>query len=317
LKVVIGVELDAAQVARIKREFPGVEFVEAVGREKLDTSVADCEVIYGGHPKADTVTAATKLRWVQAFSAGVNHFPMKELAERGIPLTNASGAHGIPIAENILAMMLAFAIRIPTFIRAQDKREWLGWRDSEGKFELEGQTLLVAGLGGIGRTLAHKANALGMRVIGIRRDSAEQTPGVDRTYPAERLREALSEADHIALCLPLTEETTSFLGEPELRSMKSTAYVYNVGRGKSIDRNALIQALQEGWIAGAGLDVTDPEPLPPEDPLWAFPNVILSQHTSGNSPVMDQRVTDIFLDNLSRFLNGEPLRNLVDYDRGY
>jgi D-2-hydroxyacid dehydrogenase (NADP+) len=317
LKVVVGVRLDAAEVARMKREFPHVEFVEAYGKEALDTSVADCDVIYGGHPKADTIGKARKLRWVQTFSAGVNHFPLKELSERDIPLTNASGAHGIPIAENILAMMLAFAIRIPTFIRAQDKKEWLSWKDEGAKFELEGQTLLVAGLGGIGATLARKADALGMRVIGIRRNPTDPPPGVNTVYATEHLQEALGQADHVALCLPLTDETTDFLNEAELRAMKPTAYVYNVGRGKSINRAALIGALKHGWIAGAGLDVTDPEPLPSDDPLWSFPNVILSQHTSGNSPAMDRRVTDIFIDNLRRFLAGEPLRNRVDYLRGY
>jgi phosphoglycerate dehydrogenase-like enzyme len=188
---------------------------------------------------------------------------------------------------------------------------------SSTKFELDGATLLIAGLGGIGAGLAQKAKGLGMHVLGVRKRDVPPPPGVDEILTQDRLHEGLGRADHVALCLPLTDETTGYLGEAELRAMKPSAYVYNVGRGKSIDREALLQALREGWIAGAGLDVTDPEPLPSDDPLWSFPNVLLSQHTSGSSHQLDRRVTDIFAANLRRFLNNEPLENLVDYTLGY
>jgi phosphoglycerate dehydrogenase-like enzyme len=317
IRVVVGVELDAEQLQRIQDRAPAVEVVYAPSNDELPASLHDAVVLFGGRKYADLLPHAPQLRWIQTYSAGVNGLPMEALAERSILLTNASGAHGAQISENILSLMLAFAIRLPMLVRAQSNHEWIA-RDFDGeKFVLEGQTLLIAGLGGIGAALARKAAALGLHVIGVRHRELDPPEGVSELIPAENLRSGLGRADHVALCLPLTPATTGFLGEPELRAMKRTAYVYNVGRGQSIDRVALLRALREGWIAGAGLDVTDPEPLPPDDPLWDFPNVILTQHTSGGAPDLDRRVTDIFLDNLDRFLRGEPLRNLVDYGRQY
>jgi len=316
MQVLLGTELAPEDVARLRAAFPDVEFVEAAGREKMPSAAAICEVIFG-HVSEAVLDAAPRLRWVQARSAGVDHLPLNALAAHGILLTNGSGAHGVPIAESILALMLAFAIRLPTLIEGQRRREW-GYGDVyDEKFELDGQTLLVIGLGDIGGTLARKAKGLGLRVLGVRKRPLPPPPGVDELIPAERLHDALAQADHVALCLPLTEATTAFLGEAELRAMKPTAYVYNVGRGQSIAREPLLRALREGWIAGAGLDVTDPEPLPPDDPLWSFPNVLLSQHSSGHSPFNSRRVTDIFLENLRRFLAGEPLKNVVDPARRY
>jgi phosphoglycerate dehydrogenase-like enzyme len=317
VRVVVGVELEPEQLARIRGLFPVAEIVYAPANEELRAAMPDAEVLFGGRGHADLLPLAPRLRWIQTYSAGVNGMPMEALAARSILLTNASGAHGAQIAENILALMLAFAIRLPLLVRAQTSHDWIA-RDFDGKkFVLEGQTLLIAGLGGIGAALARKAAGLGLHVIGVRHRDLAPPEGVSELVPAARLRDALARADHVALCLPLTPETTGFLGEAEFRAMKQTAHVYNVGRGQSIDRESLFRALREGWIAGAGLDVTDPEPLPPDDPLWDFPNVILTQHTSGGTPDLDRRVTDIFLDNLRRYLDGEPLRNLIDYGRGY
>jgi phosphoglycerate dehydrogenase-like enzyme len=317
MRVLIGVELDPEEIARLRDEFPELDFEEALGQEALSEKIAGFDILFGGHPKADHIASASRLRWIQSYSAGINAFPLSDLKTRSVALTNASGAHAIPIAENILAMMFAFAIRLPDFVRAQQQRLWERRDMASEKFEVHGQTLLIAGLGGIGAGLALKAHALGMRVVGLRNRELPPPDGVDEIVRKENLLGALGRADHVALCLPLTEETTAFMGEVELRGMKPSGYIYNVGRGKSIDRQALLNALSEKWIAGAGLDVTDPEPLPEDDPLWTFPNVILSQHTSGSSRQLDRRVTDIFAANLRRFLNGDELENLVDYDRGY
>jgi phosphoglycerate dehydrogenase-like enzyme len=174
----------------------------------------------------------------------------------------------------------------------------------------------VIGLGDIGGTLARKADALGMRVIGVRRNP-RPAPGVSHVYPNEQLTTALGQADHVALCLPLTTDTHHYIGAAELRVMRPTAYIYNVGRGGSIDEPALVEALRHGVIAGAGLDVTDPEPVPTDSPLWAMSNVILSQHTSGMSPHNADRVTALFAANLTRFLAGEPLQQRIDPQLGY
>jgi phosphoglycerate dehydrogenase-like enzyme len=231
-------------------------------------------------------------------------------------ITNSSGAHGDPISELILAHMLAFATGLDRLIRAQRDHRHISKEIVQTKFELAGQTLCVVGLGDIGGTLARKADALGMVVTGVRR-SSHPVQGVSHLYPTSQLHTALAQADHVALCLPLTNHTRHFIGAAELRAMRPTAYIYNVGRGASIDEAALVHALQTGMIAGAGLDVTDPEPVPADSPLWDMPNVILSQHTSGSSPHNANRVTELFAANLTRFLAGEPLQQRIDPARGY
>ncbi len=317
MKVILATQLKPEDGERLRRAFPEVEFLEAFHEEAIQSVIAEGEAIFGGHISADLLERAERLKWIQTRSAGTNHLPIAAIMARNILLTNASGAHGIPIAENILALMLAFAIRLPTLLQLQKEREWspeLVWKE---KFTLEGQTLLVIGLGDLGATLARRASALGMRVFGIRRRPLPPPPGVERVYRREEIGEALAQADHVALCLPLTDETIAYIGEAELRQMKPTAYLYNAGRGPSIAAEPLVRALQEGWITGAGLDVTDPEPLPADHPLWSLPNVILTQHTSGASPFNSRWVTDIFIENLRRYLNGEPLRNRVDPELGY
>jgi len=273
-------------------------------------------VIFSKHWPAEAMKQTHALRWVQAGTAGVDHLLRLGLPERGVLITNSSGAHGDPISELILSHMLAFATGLHTLIRVQSERRLVQSQVIQTKFELGGQTLCVIGLGDIGGTLARKGASLGMHVIGVRR-TGRPAPGVAKVYPAEDLTMALAQADHVALCLPLTSDTRHIIGAKELRAMRSTAYIYNVGRGASIDPDALIQALRTGEIAGAGLDVTDPEPVPADSPLWSMPNVILSQHTSGSSPHNANRITDLFAANLTRFLAGEPLHQVIDPARGY
>jgi D-2-hydroxyacid dehydrogenase (NADP+) len=314
--VVIGEAIGETNLARLAQTHPDLEFRYCVEQESYLANVADAEIIFSKQFPPGTLELAQKLRWVQAGTAGVNHLLAAGIAERAILLTNARGAHGTPIAEQTLALMFAFANRLPTLVRAQTARQPVARQVIAEKFELAGQTLCVIGLGDIGGTLAQKAKALCMRVIGIRRTTAPFA-GLDVQYTPTQLAAALPQADHVALCLPLTTATTAIIGERELRLMRPTAYIYNVGRGASIEPNALIQALQENWIAGAGLDCTDPEPLPVDSPLWGMANVILAQHTSGSSPYNADRITQIFLENLDRYRRGEPLNNVVDTVQGY
>ena len=184
-------------------------------------------------------------------------------------------------------------------------------------FCLDGQTLGVIGVGGIGSALARKAHHLGMRVIGLRRRLQDCPPYIDKQVGPEGLHDLLQESDHVALCCPLTAETKGMIGAAELDIMKPTAYIYNIGRGRTIQAEPLLRALKEGKIAGAGLDVTDPEPLPPDSELWDMPNVLITQHTSGTAPHNDDYMYDLFARNLQRFLAGEPLLNVVDKQAGY
>ncbi|MBX3001333.1 MAG: D-2-hydroxyacid dehydrogenase [Caldilineaceae bacterium] len=316
LIVIIGEDVGEENLARLRTAHPDVTFRFCPSVEEFVAAAADADVLFSKRFPPPVWERAGRLRWVQAGTAGVNHLLDAGLRGSPVILTNAVGAHGVPMAEVILAMMLAFATRLHLLIHAQRTRTWIKDEVLAHKFELAGQTLCVIGLGDIGGTLAHKAKALGMHVLGVRR-SATPFPGIDAQYTRDQLCDVLPAADHVALCLPLTDETQGVIGEEELRAMKPSATIYNVGRGASIDADALLRALHEGWIAGAGLDVTDPEPLPAASPLWTLPNVILSQHTSGSSPHNADRITAIFLDNLGRFRRGEPLRNVVDKTLGY
>ncbi len=317
MNVLLGVDLRESLRQGLGDEFQTVTFRVLEKDAELSEALRDCAVALLSRVSDADIATAEHLRWVQVWSAGVEHLPLRAFAERSITVTNGSGAHGSQISENILGLMHAFALRLPTLLRAQEHREWSRHDVWQEKFDIEGQTLLIVGLGGIGSALAPRASALGMRVLGIRRTVSGPVPGVESVGTREQLLAWLPEADHVALCLPLTDDTTGFLQEADLRAMKPTAYVYNVGRGKSIDRIALLNALQEGWIAGAGLDVTDPEPLPADDPLWGLPNVILTQHTSGSSPRIQEKVLAIFRKNLRRYLAGESLINVVDPVTGY
>jgi phosphoglycerate dehydrogenase-like enzyme len=320
LVVLVGEDVGPANLARILAVDPRIEVIFCPEIDSFVAAAPRADVIFTKRLPAAAVASAERLRWVQAGTAGVEGMLAAGLRDRardgGVILTNASGAHGVTMAEVVLAMMLAFATRLHTLLHAQAQRRRARDEVVARKFELEGQTLLVLGLGDIGGTLARKARLLGVRVIGIRRDSSP-SPDVDEQHRPDALRDVLPRADHVALCLPLTAETRGIIGESELRAMRPTAYIYNVGRGASIDGDALLRALREGWIAGAGLDVTDPEPLPADSPLWDLPNVILSQHTSGSSPRNADRITDILIDNLARYLRGAPLRNRIDPVRGY
>ncbi|MEZ4859801.1 MAG: D-2-hydroxyacid dehydrogenase [Caldilineaceae bacterium] len=314
--VLVGEAIGPENLARLADAHPEVEFRYCLDPATYLANVTDAEIIFSKQFPPGALDRGKKLRWIQAGTAGVNHLIAAGVGERDILLTNARGAHGTPIAEQTLALMFAFANRLPMLLQGQKEHKYVAKQVIAEKFELAGQTLCVIGLGDIGGTLAQKAKLLGMRVLGVRR-TTEPFPGLAAQYTPHQLLDALPQADHVALCLPLTDATNAIVGGTELRAMKASAYIYNVGRGASIEPNALLRALQEGWIAGAGLDCTEPEPLPTDSPLWQMPNVILAQHTSGSSPYNADRITQIFLDNLGRYLRGEALANVVDTRLGY
>lgn len=285
--------------------------------EAADDPTFSPEILFCGRLTAELLDRLPDLRWVQVRSAGVDHLPLPELARRNIILTNGSGAHGVPVAETVIAMMTAFATGLPALIRAQDRKEWVRPAVAPCRFELENQTLLVVGLGDLGSALVRKARGLGMRVVGCDRQQVAGIAGLTRFVMVNDLDNSLPLADHVALCLPLTRHTAGIMNEHRIRLMKKGAYLYNVGRGGLVDQQALIESLQRGDLAGAGLDVTDPEPLPPDSPLWSMPNVLLTQHVGGASPHNSRRVADLFSENLHRYMNGYPLLNVVDLELGY
>ncbi len=268
-------------------------------------------------------TLAPHLRWLQYSGAGVDGLQPTGIldAHSGVQITTAVGVHGTTIGEYVFGSMLMFNRTWPEMVRLQDHHVWprsAGWYKLGGR-ELGDQTIGIIGLGSIGRRVARLAKAFDMHVLATKHTlhANEQEPHVDKLYPITQLHDVLCQSDYVVLAVPLTSETEKLIGEAELRVMRSHAYLVNVARGRVIDEKALLRALKEGWIAGAGLDVTEEEPLPPDSPLYDMPNVILTPHISGESVHYDTRLAKIFAENLQRFRAGQELRNLYDSTRGY
>lgn len=306
-------ELTAEELTQIRELAPDHEVLVSRDREVITANLADTEVIFGIFPR-DLLADATNLKWYQQWDAGADWLSgHPDVAARDFTLTNTSGVHAIPIAEHVLAFMLAFARGFPEAARNQARSEWP--KRAPEVTELAGKTLLLVGVGRIGERTAQVARALGMHVSGVRRRQGQQIPdGVDEMGT---LAELLPEADFVVLTVPLTAETRNMIGEKELQSMKKDAVLINIGRGGTIDEDALAAALRNGEIKGAGLDVFEEEPLPASSPLWQMDNVLVTSHYSGKTPLYTRRSFEIFIDNLERYQAGQELRNVVDKQAGY
>jgi phosphoglycerate dehydrogenase-like enzyme len=283
--------------------------------EELDSVLQRAEVIYGLRLPSDLLSRAPRLKWAQMVSAGVD-FVDKAVSESEVIITTASGIHAVPISEWVLAMSLMFAKQAPRLWANQQRKHWERFVPAE----LSGKTMGVIGLGNIGTQIARLAKAFGMRIVASRRSQVAPAFGegdTDELLPPSQLHDLLAQSDFVVVSLPLTTETTKLIGEPELRAMKSSAYLINIARGAIVDEAVLIRALKEDWIAGAGLDVFETEPLPPDSELWELPNVILSPHITGMTEEYQTRATELFCDNLRRYLAGQKLINEVEKEKGY
>ncbi|CAN5711389.1 D-2-hydroxyacid dehydrogenase [soil metagenome] len=324
-------------VEEIAQEIPpGWEMIEigsaADGRgdggqppaEVLD-AVDDAEIYIGyGFPPAlfDAAHAggASKLRWVHSAAAGVGGSLHAGLRNSSIVLTNSAGVHAPPMAETLLAMILYFARGLDFALDGQRRGVW-----DKAPFEaasapvreISEATLGILGFGGIGRELARRATALGMRVLAQKRRPAEAPPGVELLFGEKGLDRLLRESDYVAMALPETDDTRGLIGADEIACLKAEAVLLNVGRGSAVDEGALIDALRDGRLRGAGLDVFTREPLPPDSALWSLPNVLILPHVSATSASFWRRQTDLIVQNLRRYRRGEPLRNVVDKRLGY
>lgn len=288
---------------------------DPTARDKLDAILAEAEVIYALILPQNLLARAPKLKWFQTMSAGVDRFARMDIWQSPVIITGVSGIHATPIGEFALQLMLMFAKRAPLCYQMKQKREWKRFMPSV----LRGKTVGIVGLGNIGREVARLSKAFGMRVIANRRSATKQKRAryVDILLPAGQLNQLISESDYVVVATPLTPETRGLIGEKELRAMKPGAYIINIGRGGLVDEEALIRALDDKRIAGAGLDVVATEPLPPESRLWDFDNVILSPHVAGGMEDYTERATEVFCENLSRYLSGKTLLNVVDKKKGY
>jgi phosphoglycerate dehydrogenase-like enzyme len=328
--IVIAMSIPEAILARFRAEFPEIRFIVAndgpaadddsttVRATPTDDEVRDADAIVGWELPPHLLQAATRLRWMHASGAGVERYDLAQIAARGVMLTNSSGVSAPNMAEHVLGMMIALTRRFPRLLRAQTQREWRDEATHREVGELQGQTVLVVGIGEIGRAVAQRAAAFGMRVNGLRRRAGESPPaGFDLVFAIGDFHAALAEADHVVVTLPSTSHSRGLFDATAFAAMKPGAVIYNVGRGPVIDTAALIAALESGHLGGAGLDVTDPEPLPADSPLWDMENVLITAHTSGATPRYWERQADLIADNIRRIQRGDAPRNLVDLEAGY
>jgi phosphoglycerate dehydrogenase-like enzyme len=306
--------VERQHAAALDRAAPGVARC-VVGEDGPRTDPGGVEVAYfsgdlypgKGRPFARALRQAQQLVWLHTFSAGVDDRFFQRLLERGVRLTNSSGAHAVPIAHTVLLYLLAWSRDLRGWLEAQARRSW----EPRPIVDLQARVLGIVGLGAIGCEVARLAAAFGMRVIGTRRAPRGDEPC--ETWPPSRLHELLSAADYVVLTVPLTDETRHLVDAAALGCMRPHAVLVNVSRGAVVDETALVAALSSGRIAGAALDVFDSEPLPADSPLWTMRNVIVTPHSAGTAPGGDERATEIFLANLRRYVVGEPLRNEVRF----
>ncbi len=301
---------------RLRTTAPEIDFLVAKNKDEALALAPLADAVYT-FCTPEFLFAAPNLKWVQATSAGVERYPFKELKQRNIVFTNASAIYGSHLADHLMAFILAFSRQLPFLLKAQQNRIWEK-RTNYPSGELTGQTLLIDGLGGTGEHLSRRAAGFDMRVIATRRRPDQPRPDtVEAVYPHDCLHDLLPQADWVAVCVPLTPETRNRYHDREFELMKSSAYILNIARGGIINTNALMKALDNNQITGAGLDVTDPEPLPSDHPLWVYSNVIITPHASGHSPHSNTRMIDLLCDNVSRFVHGESLLNIVDLNLQY
>lgn len=301
---------------RIREIIPNWEIVSKDDGGDMSEHLRDAEVVAGWGRSAEEacLVPEAKLRWVQAWGAGVERMPLEAFAAKGVTLTNASGVHAYPISETILGMMLMFARKLHLSVRHQVAGRW---QSPDTLNELHGKTAGIIGIGAIGEETAKLAKAFGMRVLGVRR-SGEPSDYVDRMVGLEQLDEVLEQSDYVINTLPLTKSTYHLIGREQLRKMRKTAVYINIGRGATTDEKALSKALADGTIAGAGLDVFEEEPLAEASPLWAMEQVIITPHNSGSTVHYDERAMDIFLHNLREVAAGKkPSLNCVDLEQQY
>jgi D-2-hydroxyacid dehydrogenase (NADP+) len=304
----------------VQRAFPEMKVVHLTTYEHIDDELPDTNIFVGYSLKPAQFVAAKKLRWLHSTAAGVDQLMYPELRASDVVVTNASGVHSVPMAEHILGLLIALARRFPSAFRHQMNSHWGQqeiWDDQLRPRELMGQTLLFVGFGAIGRETAKRVRPLGMRIWAVTRTGQGDPALADRYLPAAQLEEVLHQADYVVLAAPVTPETHHLMNAARLAAMKPTAFLINVARGTLIDEAALIDTLRRRAIAGAALDVTEQEPLPPDSPLWSLDNCLITPHTSSASEFLWDRQTGLLLENLARWFSGRELINRVDVKRGY
>jgi phosphoglycerate dehydrogenase-like enzyme len=287
-----------------------------LSRDAALAAAPEVEIVFG-HVARDVFLAASRLRWIQCHGAGMDWMMrVPELAASDVIVTNTRGAHAATIAEHTFGLLIALTRGFPRLWAAQQARAWLrplGYTP----VGLASLTLGIVGFGQIGRALAQRGHAFEMRVIAVDALDVPPSPHVAAIGRLDALPDLLSRSDVVIITAPLIHETYHLIDAPALERMQPSAYLLAVSRGGVVDEVALVAALQAGRLAGAALDVQEQAPVPPDSPLWDVPNLILTPHCSGESAQTTALVTDMFCENLRRYLAGQPLLNLVDKQRGF
>ncbi|GAB1482341.1 D-2-hydroxyacid dehydrogenase [Treponema sp.] len=305
---------------RIQEAADGREVMIRTSKDGLESILDDVEIVAGDFPPS-LVEKTPNLSWFQLWYAGadwVQKFPI--VKELPLSITTASGIHGEQMTEHLFGLLFAWNRQFPKAFAAQERSQWLSFQHSDMD-TLQGKTMVILGYGAIGKKIARAAEVFGMKVIGVRRnpsqEGTEASSSSVQTVSFSDLGRVLPLSDVLVNILPLTAETRGMFGEQQFKQMKETALFVNIGRGGTVDQDAMIAALKEKRIKAALLDVCDPEPLPASSPLWKMQNVLLSSHYSGFHPNYDKLALGVFLDNLNQYVRGEKLLNEVNKSLGY
>jgi D-2-hydroxyacid dehydrogenase (NADP+) len=304
---------------RLRQDFPNLEVVHLPSYDGIAEHLKDCEILMAWSLRPEQVTEAKKLRWIHSPVAAVHLLMIPEIVNSDIVVTNAREINGAVVAEHVIAQIFALAKCLPEAVRLQDRRIWgqdAIWERRPK--EVAGATLGVIGAGSIGREVARRGAALGMRVLVVREDLRKPKPeGVEQVLPLDRVDEMLAAADYVVLAVPVTTRTTRLMDAQRLAKMKSDSCLINVGRGPLIDEGVLAEVLGAGRIRGAALDVFVKEPLPQDSPLWGLKNLLITPHTAALTDRLWERQYALLHDNISRYLAGQSLLAVVDKRKGY
>ena len=312
--------IPVAHVERLRAEFPGHTFLHAHDDGEAAELMASATIAFMSEVRPNQFAAGAQLEWIHSPAAGIGGMLFPAMLDSPVVMSNSRGISANTIAEHVVGMTLAMFRKLPQAVRSQSAREWAQDAIMHGRpiRMLAGSRILVVGLGSIGAATARRFAALQAEVTGIRRNWSRPTPeGVSAVHGPEALETELASADVVVRSAPQTSGTRGLIGAAALAAMKSDALLVNVSRGRLVDENALIEALRNGVIGGAALDVFEHEPLAADSPLWDMPNVLITPHMSGFRPDHWDAVTDLFADNLHRFLKGQPLLNVVNKQEGY
>jgi phosphoglycerate dehydrogenase-like enzyme len=315
MRIVLCYPVEPKHIAQIQAVAPTAEIVDA-GQEHIARELAEAD-IFCGHARVpvgwDAAVRRGRLKWVQSSAAGLDHCLVPVVVESDIIITSASGLLGDQVSEQALALLLGTLRSLPVFFRAQQKRQFI----RRPTRDLTGATVLIVGFGGVGRRIAEVLKPFRPRILATDMFPVDRPDWVERLLPADRLDELLPEADILILSAPLTAATRGLIDRRRIAMLPKGAILINVARGPIVVENDLVDALTSGHLHGAGLDVTEVEPLAAESRLWDLPNLVLTPHVGGQSARRAEQITDFFCQNLANYLAGQPLLNLVDKQLGF